>query len=64
MVATGTLGLIIDVLVLKPLRRRNAPHLIPMIATIGVAIMITNISQGIFGAENKRFPRAPSLKTA
>jgi branched-chain amino acid transport system permease protein len=32
------------------------PHLIPMIATIGVAIMITNISQGIFGAENKRFP--------
>ncbi len=57
MVATGLLGLIIDVLVLKPLRRRNAPHLIPMIATIGVAIMITNISQGLFGAENKRFPQ-------
>src|SRR5206468_4982306 len=24
-------GLLVDVLVLKPLRRRNAPHLIPMI---------------------------------
>jgi branched-chain amino acid transport system permease protein len=56
MLITGTLGLIVDFLVLRPLRKRNAPHLSPMIATIGVAIMITNISQGIFGAENKRFP--------
>jgi branched-chain amino acid transport system permease protein len=56
MLGTGLLGLIVDFLVLRPLRKRNAPHLAPMIATIGVAIMITNISQGIFGAENKRFP--------
>ncbi|MFZ6767206.1 branched-chain amino acid ABC transporter permease [Undibacterium sp. Di26W] len=56
MLACGLLGVIVDFLVLRPLRKRNAPHLAPMIATIGVAIMITNISQGIFGAENKRFP--------
>lgn len=52
----GALGLLIDLLVLKPLRARNAPHLIPMIATIGVAIVINNAVQGIFGAENLRFP--------
>ena len=52
----GLLGLVIDVLVLKPLRSRNAPHLIPMIATIGVAIILNNGVQGIFGANNKRFP--------
>jgi branched-chain amino acid transport system permease protein len=52
----GGLGLLIDLLVLKPLRARNAPHLIPMIATIGVAIVINNAVQGIFGAENLRFP--------
>lgn len=56
MLATGTLGLAVDFFVLRPLRKRNAPHLAPMIATIGVAIMITNVSQGVFGAENKRFP--------
>ncbi|MBC3884848.1 branched-chain amino acid ABC transporter permease [Undibacterium griseum] len=56
MLACGALGMLVDFLVLRPLRRRNAPHLSPMIATIGVAIMITNISQGLFGAENKRFP--------
>ena len=52
----GLLGLVIDVLVLKPLRARNAPHLIPMIATIGVAIILNNGIQGLFGANNKRFP--------
>ncbi len=52
----GLLGLLIDVLVLKPLRHRGAPHLIPMIATIGVAIILTNGVQGIFGAGNLRFP--------
>ncbi len=56
MLASGTIGLVVDYLVLKPLRARNAPHLIPMIATIGVAIMLTNLAQGLFGAETKRFP--------
>lgn len=52
----GLFGLAIDFLVLRPLRARNAPHLIPMIATIGVAIVLNNAVQGIFGAENLRFP--------
>ncbi len=56
MVLSGTIGLLVDVLVLKPLRARNAPHLIPMIATIGVGIMLTSAAQGIFGAEVLRFP--------
>ncbi|MES3015083.1 MAG: branched-chain amino acid ABC transporter permease, partial [Pseudomonadota bacterium] len=52
----GAFGLAIDYLVLKPLRQRNAPHLIPMIATIGLAIFFNSAAQGIFGAENQRFP--------
>jgi branched-chain amino acid transport system permease protein len=56
MLVTGLVGLLVDFLVLKPLRARNAPHLTPMIATIGVAIILTSLAQGLFGAENKRFP--------
>jgi branched-chain amino acid transport system permease protein len=52
----GIVGLLIDVAVLKPLRARGAPHLIPMIATIGLAISINSLVQGTFGAENLRFP--------
>ena len=55
-VFSGFVGLLIDVLVLRPLRNRNAPHLIPMIATIGVGIFFNSAVQGIFGAENLRFP--------
>jgi branched-chain amino acid transport system permease protein len=52
----GAVGYLVDLLVLKVLRRRNAPHLIPMIATIGLAIVFNNAAQGFFGAENLRFP--------
>jgi branched-chain amino acid transport system permease protein len=55
-ITAGIAGLIIDFLVLRPLRKRNAPHLIPMIATIGVAIAVNSAVQGIFGADNIRFP--------
>ena len=53
---SGLLGLLVDRIVLKPLRKREAPHLIPMIATIGLAIAINSLVQGLFGAENQRFP--------
>ena len=56
MLVTGLIGMVVDYLILRPLRARNAPHLSPMIASIGVAIMLTNLAQGLFGAENKRFP--------
>lgn len=55
-VFSGLVGLLVDVLILRPLRSRGAPHLIPMIATIGVGITLSNLAQGIFGAENQRFP--------
>ena len=61
MLVSGTLGLLVDVLILKPLRLRNAPHLIPMIATIGVSIMLTTTAQGLFGAEAMRFPEETLL---
>ena len=40
----------------RALAARQAPHLAPMIATIGVAITLTSLVEGLFGAENLRFP--------
>ena len=56
MLFAGALGLIIDQVILKPLRARKAHHLMPMIATIGAGILLTNAAQGIFGTETSRFP--------
>ncbi|HKY10019.1 MAG TPA: branched-chain amino acid ABC transporter permease [Candidatus Binatia bacterium] len=56
MLLTGGAGWLLDKCILAPLRARHAPHLAPMIATIGVAIVLTSLVEGTFGAENLRFP--------
>jgi len=53
---TGCAGWLLDRFIFAPLRARQAPHLAPMIATIGLAISLNSTIQGIFGAENLRFP--------
>ncbi|HEY6997221.1 MAG TPA: branched-chain amino acid ABC transporter permease [Candidatus Binatia bacterium] len=53
---TGVAGWILDKLIFAPLRARRAPHLAPMIATIGVSICLASIIEGYFGSENLRFP--------
>jgi branched-chain amino acid transport system permease protein len=53
---TAAVGWSLDRLILAPLRAGQAPHLAPMIATIGVAIISTSLVEGFFGAENLRFP--------
>jgi branched-chain amino acid transport system permease protein len=58
-VVGGIIGFVIDVGVLKRLRSRNAPHLIPMVATIGVGIFLTSLIQGIFGAESHKVDASP-----
>ena len=53
---TSAAGWLLDRFIFAPLRARQAPHLAPMIATIGLAISLNSTIQGIFGAENLRFP--------
>ncbi len=56
MMVSGMLGWLIDLVAVRPLRKRKFHHLAPMIATIGCATIIINVAQGIFGAEVYRFP--------
>ena len=56
MLVTGGAGWLMDLVIFAPLRSRQAPHLAPMIATIGLAITLTSVVEGSFGAENLRFP--------
>ena len=56
LLVTAAAGWLLDRFILAPLRARQAPHLAPMIATIGVAITLTSVVEGFFGAANLRFP--------
>jgi len=60
MVATGVLGIVIDLLAIRPLRKDF--HLAPLLSTIGVTIIIQNLAVKLFGGYGTRFPDA--IKTA
>jgi branched-chain amino acid transport system permease protein len=56
MVVTGLLGIIIDLLAIRPLKKDF--HLAPLLATIGVTIILQNLAVKLFGGYGTRFPDA------
>ena len=59
-IAVGIVGVIIEMLVLRPVYR--APELFQLVATFGVILVIQDLALMIFGAEDLLGPRAPGLK--
>ncbi len=60
MVATGLLGLIIEFLAIRPLRKDF--HLAPLLSTIGVTIILQNLAVKLFGGYGTKFPEAISTE--
>ncbi len=55
-VVTSILGYLLERFTLRPLRgKKGVSHLAPLISTIGVSILLENLSHHIFGAGNKPF---------
>jgi len=50
-IGAGILGVLIDRLVYKPLRKKKAPNLVFLLASFGIFIFIQNLIQLIFGAQ-------------
>ncbi|NQU03840.1 MAG: branched-chain amino acid ABC transporter permease [Syntrophaceae bacterium] len=56
MVATGVLGIVIELLAIRPLKKGF--HLAPLLSTIGVTIILQNLAVKLFGGYGTRFPEA------
>ena len=54
-IGAGLLGVIVERLAFKPLRRRGSDPLLTLVSSLGVAIATVNILQYLFGAENYSF---------
>jgi len=54
-VMAGIIGILLDRVAFAPLRARNAGTLVPLISSIGVAIIIGAILRGIYGVDEKHF---------
>ena len=53
--AAGLLGVLLDRVAFAPLRRRNAGTLVPLISSIGAAIVIQGVVRGVYGPDERRF---------
>src|SRR5471030_1068889 len=51
----GVLGVLLDRIAFAPLRKRNAGTLIPLISSIGMAIIFGAIARGIYGVDERHF---------
>ena len=51
----GIIGILLDRVAFAPLRARNAGTLVPLISSIGVAIIIGAILRGIYGVDERHF---------
>ena len=55
-IVTSILGLLLEVFALRTLRgKQGVSHLAPLISTIGVSILLENVSHHLFGAGNHPF---------
>ncbi len=51
----GVVGILLDRIAFAPLRRRNAGTLVPLISSIGAAIIIGAVARGIYGINERHF---------
>ncbi|MBV8600113.1 MAG: branched-chain amino acid ABC transporter permease [Candidatus Eremiobacteraeota bacterium] len=58
LVVAGLIGVILDRVAFAPLRRRNAGTLVPLISSIGFAIVVEAVIRGIYGVNDRQFPEA------
>jgi branched-chain amino acid transport system permease protein len=54
-VLAGVVGVLLDKVAFAPLRKRNAGTLVPLISSIGAAIIIGAIARGIYGIDERHF---------
>lgn len=53
---SGMLGVVLEFTALRPLRKKNVPHLASLISTIGFAILIEELTHIFFGADSRAVP--------
>lgn len=67
MLGAGGIGILLELIAFRPLRRRNAPRVSQLISSIGAAILIVNLTQllfqQVFGATEAYFPRGLITET-
>lgn len=54
---SGLLGILLEWTALRPLRKKNVPHLASLISTIGFSIVVEEATRLLFGADSRSVPQ-------
>lgn len=52
----GVVGLVLDFVAFRPLRKRMSGHLAPLVSSLAVSIIMVNIAEKLFGTRVVRYP--------
>lgn len=55
-VGCALLGVVIEFVAFRPIRRRNGSLLAPIVSSLGVGLLLQEVATNLFGAEQTRFP--------
>jgi len=55
-VGTALLGIVLELIVFRPIRRKGGSFLAPMVTSIGAGLILQEVFTKIFGAEQSEFP--------
>jgi branched-chain amino acid transport system permease protein len=55
-VGTALLGVVLELIVFRPIRRKGGSFLAPMVTSIGAGLILQEVFTKIFGAEQSEFP--------
>lgn len=56
LIGSAVLGLLLEVVAFRPIRRRGNSHLAPIVSTIGAGLVLQELMTKYFGAEQTAFP--------
>ncbi len=56
LLGAAVVGIIIELVAFRPIRRRGNSHLAPIVSTIGAGLVLQEVMTKIFGAEQTAFP--------
>jgi branched-chain amino acid transport system permease protein len=55
-VGCAILGVVIEFVAFRPIRKRNGGLLAPIVSSLGISLLLQEVATNLFGAEQTRFP--------
>jgi branched-chain amino acid transport system permease protein len=60
LIASAMIGMLLEIVAFRPIRKRGNSHLAPIVSTIGAGLVLQELMTKTFGAEQTAFPSALS----